>query len=172
MSGKRARSTPENLERTGKEISEGQDRVPSSGTPSKSDADSGPVQQLVAMFGALVAQGEKAASSLEILISSISADLLAEVVMANIRNLPPESPRCEGDEELLGNMGVHLDMIGSDTHINNLSLLLKDILSQSRSSPNRIEDLHHPVSSELEACIASYLNITLWCLLKSCSYTC
>ncbi|KAI3474213.1 hypothetical protein Pfo_029001 [Paulownia fortunei] len=83
--------------RTGNEMSEGQGRVPPSGpTPFKSDTDSGPVQQLVAMFGALVAQGEKAVASLEILISSISADLLAEVVMANMRNLPPKSPKSEG----------------------------------------------------------------------------
>ncbi|KAI3473144.1 hypothetical protein Pfo_030436 [Paulownia fortunei] len=154
MSGKRARSTPDNLEGPGNEMSEGQGRVPSSGpTPFRSDTDSGPVQQLVAMFGALVAQGEKAVASLEILISSISADLLAEVVMANMRNLPPKSPKSEGDEEPLVNMVANPDMIGSDTHIKHLSLLLTDILSQSRSSPKKetgIEDPHHSVSSEIE----------------------
>ncbi len=50
------------------------------------------------MFGALVAQGEKAAGSLEILISSISADLLAEVVMANMRYLPSERPTADEEE--------------------------------------------------------------------------
>ncbi|KAL7095344.1 hypothetical protein ACP275_10G018300 [Erythranthe tilingii] len=144
MSGKRARSTPDNSEGTKKEITEAQ-------TPSKPDADSGPVQQLVAMFGALAAQGEKAAASLEILVSSISADLLAEVVMANLRNLPPKIPKSEMNEEPLGNTGVpHPDTVASETHINHLSLLLTDILAQPNSSPIGTEDPHHSVSSELE----------------------
>ncbi|KAG8377028.1 hypothetical protein BUALT_Bualt09G0125500 [Buddleja alternifolia] len=156
MSGKRARSTPDNSEGSGHEMSGSQDRVVSSEpTPSRSDADSGPVQQLVAMFAALVAQGEKAVASLEILISSISADLLAEVVMANMRNLPPKCPKSEGDEELLLNASAHRDMIESDTHIKHLSLLLRDVLSQPKSSPKKeigIEDPHQSVSNELEAC--------------------
>lgn len=53
------------------------------------------------MFGALVAQGEKAIGSLEILISSISADLLAELVMVNMHNLPPDLPMAGDDETLL-----------------------------------------------------------------------
>ncbi|KAK6120262.1 hypothetical protein DH2020_045953 [Rehmannia glutinosa] len=154
MGGKRARSTNDNSEGPGNGMSEGQDRIPSSEpTPLRSDADNGPVQQLVAMFGALVAQGEKAVVSLEILISSISADLLAEVVMANMRNLPPKSPKSEGDEELLGNMADHPDIIGSDTHIKHLSLLLTDLLSQSKSSPveeTGIEDPHHSLTLEEE----------------------
>lgn len=64
-----------------------------------SNVDSEHVKQLVAMFGALVAQGEKAVGSLEILISSISTDLLADVVMANMKYLPANLPKLEGDEE-------------------------------------------------------------------------
>ncbi|KAL6520910.1 hypothetical protein OROGR_017479 [Orobanche gracilis] len=154
MVSKRARLTPDNSECPGNATSEGQERVPSCGpTPSRLDADNGAVQQLVAMFGALVAQGEKAVPSLEILISSISADLLAEVVMANIRNLPPKSPKSEDDEELLGNMVNHPDIIGSDTHIKHLSLLLANILSQSKTFPveeTGTVDPHHSVSNELE----------------------
>ncbi|XP_042050087.1 uncharacterized protein LOC121795614 isoform X2 [Salvia splendens] len=133
-SGKRARSTPGDLDGPGNERNQGQDRVPSSGTTPFSDVDSGPVQQLVAMFAALVAQGEKAAASLEILISSISADLLAEVVMANIWNFPPERLKSEGDEEPLTSAAAHTEMVGSDTHIKHLSFLLKDTLLQSTSS--------------------------------------
>ncbi|PIN09200.1 mRNA cleavage and polyadenylation factor II complex, subunit PTA1 [Handroanthus impetiginosus] len=154
MSGKRAKSTPDNLEGPGNEMGRGRDRVPSSGqTPSTSDADNGPVQQLVAMFGALVAQGEKASASLEILISSISADLLAEVVMANIRNLPPKIPKSEGDEEPVVNMVAPPEISRSDTHIRHLSLLLTNILSQPRPSlENEVgaEDPDHSVSSEPE----------------------
>ncbi|KAK4418934.1 Symplekin [Sesamum alatum] len=148
MSGKRARSTPDNLKEPGNEMSGRQDGVLSSGpTPSRSDADSGPVQQLVAMFAALVAQGEKASASLEILISSISADLLAEVVMANLWNLPPETPISEGDEEPL------IDMVAyPDTHIKHLSLLLTDILSESSplEKETGTKEPHHSQTQEEE----------------------
>ncbi|KAK8913542.1 hypothetical protein KSP39_PZI023708 [Platanthera zijinensis] len=63
------------------------------------EGDSGPVLQLVGMFGALVAQGKKASEPLEILISSISSDLLAEVVMANMQYLPPSCPKLDDEDE-------------------------------------------------------------------------
>ncbi|KAK6943128.1 Symplekin/Pta1, N-terminal [Dillenia turbinata] len=81
---------------------------------SREDGDAGPVQQLVAMFGALVAQGEKATESLQILISSISVDLLAEVVIANMRHLPPSRPESEEDEEVDPTCGAY---VGSDTQV-------------------------------------------------------
>ncbi|KAK9290954.1 hypothetical protein L1049_009134 [Liquidambar formosana] len=99
-------------------------------TTSRGDVDTGPVQQLVAMFGALVAQGEKAVGSLEILISSISADLLAEVVMANMRHLPPHSPKADGDEEPLLNMSI----VGSDTQVKHTSSFFAEVLSLSAYS--------------------------------------
>ncbi|KAF3331748.1 symplekin isoform X1 [Carex littledalei] len=55
------------------------------------------VYQLVSMFATLAAQGERAANSLEVLSSSISSELLAEVVLVNMYNLPPTQPG--GDEE-------------------------------------------------------------------------
>lgn len=158
ISGKRARSSPGNLERSGNEMNKRQDRSPSSGTTLQSDVDSGPVQQLVTMFAALVAQGEKAATSLEILISSISADLLAEVVMANIRNLPLTRPKSEGEEELLTSAAAHHEMVGSDTHINYLSLLLKDKLLQS--SPSQEMEIGKG-DSELEARIILSFNLVV-----------
>lgn len=63
------------------------------------EGDSGPVLQLVGMFGALVAQGKKASEPLEILISSISSDLLAEVVMANMQHLPSSCPKLDDEDE-------------------------------------------------------------------------
>ncbi|KAI4331577.1 hypothetical protein MLD38_029754 [Melastoma candidum] len=105
---KRIRPSPSISEESSNELnrkgSVSQDENASSGPSSlKSEGDSGAVQQLVAMFGALVAQGEKAAESLEILISSISADLLAEVVMANMYHLPPECPKADEGEEVSQN---------------------------------------------------------------------
>ena len=50
------------------------------------------VYQLIGMFAALAAQGDRAAGSLQILSSSIAADLLAEVVMVNMQHLPVSHP--------------------------------------------------------------------------------
>ena len=78
VSGKRVKSTPSFSEEPIKDLhsnlSVSQDDKPSCQlTTNRGDAHSGPVQQLVAMFGVLVAQGEQAVTSLEILISSISS---------------------------------------------------------------------------------------------------
>ena len=129
VSGKRARSSPNVLEESSKELDH---------RASKKDDDNGPVQQLVAMFGALVAQGEKAVGSLEILISSISADLLAEVVMANMRYLPTGHPQA-GDNESLVNMTV----IGSDSRAKYPSSFLANVLSLSSSFP--------PIAAQMNA---------------------
>lgn len=142
VSGKRARPTPSVSE----ELS--QDHRPSTGsTSNKGNSDSGPVQQLVAMFGALVAQGEKAVSSLEILISSISADLLAEVVMANMCNLPSYLPQAEVDEESVLNMSI----IGSDTGAKYPASFLANVLSLSSSFPPvaSLLHVHQPISSDI-----------------------
>ncbi|KAL9426003.1 hypothetical protein AB3S75_032884 [Citrus x aurantiifolia] len=142
VSGKRARPTPSDSEALS------QDHRPSTGsTSNKGNSDSGPVQQLVAMFGALVAQGEKAVSSLEILISSISADLLAEVVMANMCNLPPFLPQAEGDEESVLNMSI----VGSDTGAKYPASFVSNVLSLSSSFPPvaSLLDVHQPISSDI-----------------------
>ncbi|GAB2262628.1 hypothetical protein Droror1_Dr00003625 [Drosera rotundifolia] len=90
--------------------------------------DSEPVQQLVAVFGALVAQGEKAVGSLDILISSISADLLAEVVIANMRNLPSIGPKSEEPETLSSDVGID-----KDASFRLFSSFLSNALSSSTS---------------------------------------
>ncbi|KAK3018031.1 hypothetical protein RJ639_004521 [Escallonia herrerae] len=136
VSVKRARPSPNLSEGSAHELScRDQDEVSSSGRKTaKGNEDNGPVQQLVAIFGALVAQGEKAVGSLEILISSSSADLLAEVVMANMRHLPPSRPKAEGDEELLLDKGSYPSIAGGDTRFRHLSSLLTDILSMPSTS--------------------------------------
>ncbi|RVW84899.1 hypothetical protein CK203_039499 [Vitis vinifera] len=116
VSGKRVRTASTVAEEPSKESSRDltsvQNVSPIGLKSSRGDEDTGPVQQLVAMFGALVAQGEKAVGSLGILISSISTDLLAEVVMANMRHIPPERPKDEGEEESLLNMGSNAVQLG------------------------------------------------------------
>lgn len=44
------------------------------------------------MIGALLAEGERGAESLGILISNIHPDLLADIVITNMKNLPKASP--------------------------------------------------------------------------------
>uniref|UniRef100_A0A2P2LXM5 Uncharacterized protein LOC105646588 isoform X2 n=1 Tax=Rhizophora mucronata TaxID=61149 RepID=A0A2P2LXM5_RHIMU len=154
FSGKRVRLTPSVSEESTKESSRNvavsQDDISSDGPPTNRQIDdSGPVQQLVAMFGALVAQGEKAVGSLEILISSISADLLAEVVMANMRHLSSSHPQAEGSDESLVNMTI----VGSDSQAKYPPSFLADVLSLSSSFLPIVSRLNapQPVSGSLAA---------------------
>lgn len=139
LSGKRARITPSmSGESTGGLNGNNVDSLPlvastSAGqNNSRGVSDSGPVQQLVAMFGALVAQGEKAIGSLEILISSISSDLLADVVMANMDNIPPNgSSYADGTDGLVMNMCI----VGSDAQIKYPPSFVAGVLSLSTAFP-------------------------------------
>lgn len=125
LSKKRMRAAPIVLKEPKQELSANQERVSTGGsTTTRSDGDNVHLQPLVAMFGTLVAQGEKAAASLDILISSISADLLADVVMANMRNLPSNQPKVDDDEEPPLKPEIESDF-------KQLSSLLSDVVSQS-----------------------------------------
>ncbi|XP_044474589.1 symplekin isoform X3 [Mangifera indica] len=73
----------------------GQDSVPVNGVSSNLpllDSDLTPVEQMIAMIGALLAEGERGAESLEILISNVHPDLLADIVITNMRHLPKTPP--------------------------------------------------------------------------------
>ncbi|KAL1368636.1 hypothetical protein HN51_022800 [Arachis hypogaea] len=145
---KRVKTTSD-LKEPKKELGRGttnsQDDTPSMGPKSsKGDVDNGHVQQLVAMFGALVARGEEAVASLEILISSISADLLADVVMANMHHLP--YPNSEGDDELLHDINI----IGSDDKAKYPPSFVAGVMSLSSTFPPIASLLgaHQSVSNE------------------------
>lgn len=56
------------------------------------DNNLNPVEQMIAMIGALIAEGERGVESLEILISNIHPDLLADIVITNMRHLPKNPP--------------------------------------------------------------------------------
>eukprot|EP00257_Ricinus_communis_P017024 XP_015575361.1 uncharacterized protein LOC8288069 [Ricinus communis] len=56
------------------------------------DSDLTPAEQMIAMIGALLAEGERGAESLEILISNIHPDLLADIVITNMKHLPKNPP--------------------------------------------------------------------------------
>ncbi|KAK2656710.1 hypothetical protein Ddye_009762 [Dipteronia dyeriana] len=134
-SGKRAKPTPSVSEESTRELNRNnvvsQDQGSTGSTSNNGNSVSEPVQQLVAMFGVLVAQGEEAVRSLEILISSISADLLAEVVMANMCHLPLSSLQADGDEESVLDMSI----VGSETGAKYPASFLANVLSLSSSFP-------------------------------------
>ncbi|KAI3857964.1 hypothetical protein MKX03_006178 [Papaver bracteatum] len=157
VTGKRARSSPINSEGSNRDRKPNlnQGTLSSNGaTSSTGDGETGTVQQLVAMFGALVAQGDKAAGSLEILLSSISADLLGEVVMANMRRLPP---KFEEDEETMSNMSSLLNIADSNTLASHLMSLVSDIPSLSAVFQQKhLEDEHQEVvTSEIDSAFGS-----------------
>ncbi|PKI51684.1 hypothetical protein CRG98_027924 [Punica granatum] len=51
-----------------------------------------PAEQMIAMIGALLAEGERGAESLEILITKMHPDMLADIVITNMKHLPKVSP--------------------------------------------------------------------------------
>lgn len=55
-----------------------------------------PVEKMIAMIGALLAEGERGSESLEILISNIHADLLADIVLETMKHLPKNSLSSSG----------------------------------------------------------------------------
>ncbi|KAL3634067.1 hypothetical protein CASFOL_021121 [Castilleja foliolosa] len=65
------------------------------GITTKPTGDLTPVEQMIAMIGALIAEGERGVESLEILISNIHADLLADIVITNMKHLPKNPPPLE-----------------------------------------------------------------------------
>ncbi|CAJ1973959.1 unnamed protein product [Sphenostylis stenocarpa] len=56
------------------------------------DSELTAVEQMIAVIGALLAEGERGAESLEILISKIHPDLLADIVITNMKHLPKLPP--------------------------------------------------------------------------------
>lgn len=56
------------------------------------DSEMTAVEQMIAVIGALLAEGERGAESLEILISKIHPDLLADIVITNMKHLPKTPP--------------------------------------------------------------------------------
>lgn len=96
MAQKRSRYGPNILSTTPIQINEsGPDSVFDNGISANvhlSDSDLTPAEQMIAMIGALLAEGERGAESLELLISNIHPDLLADIVITNMKHLPKSSP--------------------------------------------------------------------------------
>nr|GME14814.1 Symplekin like [Ipomoea batatas]GME21007.1 Symplekin like [Ipomoea batatas] len=50
------------------------------------------VEQMISMIGALISEGERGVESLEILIAKIPPDVMADIVITNMRHLPRNPP--------------------------------------------------------------------------------
>ncbi|KAG8055767.1 hypothetical protein GUJ93_ZPchr0001g32367 [Zizania palustris] len=55
------------------------------------NSDVSPVEKMIEMIGALLAEGERGAESLDILISTIEADVMADIVIETMKRLPETS---------------------------------------------------------------------------------
>ncbi|XP_022977156.1 uncharacterized protein LOC111477314 isoform X1 [Cucurbita maxima] len=77
------------------------------------DVESTPAEQMIAMIGALLAEGERGAESLEILISNIHPDLLSDIVITNMKNLPKAPPPTtrHGDLPVTHQVSSHVQVL-------------------------------------------------------------
>lgn len=88
----------------------GQDCAAANGIPPRVpllDNELTPVEQMIAMICALVAEGERGAESLSILISQIHPDLLADIIVTNMKQFSKilSSPLALGNLPVSGQTG-------------------------------------------------------------------
>lgn len=62
-----------------------------SSDPTIMNNDVSPVEKMIEMIGALLAEGERGAESLGILVSTVEADVMADIVIETMKHLP-ETP--------------------------------------------------------------------------------
>ncbi|KAM3736485.1 hypothetical protein ACB098_10G167700 [Castanea mollissima] len=110
----------------------GQDSVPVNGVSPVLDGQLTPVEQMIAMIGALLAEGERGAESLEILISKIHPDLLADIVITNMKHLPKTTPPLTR----LGNLSATRQMgsLSSPSQVVSISALTGSVESPDVSA--------------------------------------
>uniref|UniRef100_A0A0E0C6I1 Symplekin C-terminal domain-containing protein n=1 Tax=Oryza meridionalis TaxID=40149 RepID=A0A0E0C6I1_9ORYZ len=65
--------------------------VDHSSDPALLNCDMSPVEKMIEMIGALLAEGERGAESLGILISTVEADVMADIVIETMKHLPETS---------------------------------------------------------------------------------
>ncbi|OEL35514.1 Symplekin [Dichanthelium oligosanthes] len=62
-----------------------------SSDPAILNSDVSPVEKMIEMIGALLAEGERGAESLGILVSTVEADVMADIVIETMKHLPEAS---------------------------------------------------------------------------------
>lgn len=108
-SGKRMRLMPNATEEGSADRKLSGSQVQGVNTESSNHNEVSPLQQMIDIIGALVAKGERATASIELLITSLPPDMLADVVIENMKNLPPTAPALPS-----GISGVQSSTIGSE----------------------------------------------------------
>ena len=105
-----------------------------------------PLQQIIAMIGALVSKGDHANSSIDLLVASLSPDMLADIVIENMRNLPANPPAMSP--------GVNADVNSGLTFSLGFTLNAVATLEQSFEKPSdrkrdssRVLNYHLPFNS-------------------------
>ncbi|KAJ1284912.1 hypothetical protein BS78_03G241800 [Paspalum vaginatum] len=63
-----------------------------SSDPTILNSDVSPVEKMIEMIGALLAEGERGAESLGILVSTVEADVMADIVIETMKHLPDNPP--------------------------------------------------------------------------------
>lgn len=118
-----------------------------------------PVEKMIAMIGALLAEGQRGSDSLEILISNIHADLLADIVLETMKHLPKNSlssSGISGNSRMSSQMSPRssLSHVGSSAgtaHGQSLSLSFQNESTKSVSSEISIPSLDMPALSNILA---------------------
>lgn len=96
------------------------------------DSEMSPVQQMIAMIGALLAEGEKGAESLEILINKIQPDLLADIVIANMQFLPSSRPPIPSRlVNVSASTGSQASASGALSHVISMSSTITQVTASS-----------------------------------------
>ncbi|KAG8099005.1 hypothetical protein GUJ93_ZPchr0013g34508 [Zizania palustris] len=109
-----------------------------------STGNSEAVYQLVSMFAALAAQGDRASASLQILSSSIATDLLAEVVMVNMQHLPVSRP--EVDQQQSPSTG-QLSVAPSSSLLSACFPLLESLLKRINQNDQEVDEVPPAIDS-------------------------
>ncbi|XP_030947950.1 symplekin isoform X2 [Quercus lobata] len=133
VASKRIRYGPDSQSALAVQVNDsGQDSVPVNGVSPVLDGQLTPVEQMIAMIGALLAEGERGAESLEILISKIHPDLLADIVITNMKHLPKTTPPLTR----LGNLSATRQMgsLSSPTQVVSISALTSSVESPDVSA--------------------------------------
>lgn len=77
-----------------------------SSKPPVMDGELTPVEQMISMIGALIAEGDRGVESIELLIANMHPDLLADIVITNMKHLPKLPPPIGNDNFTSGRSAV------------------------------------------------------------------
>lgn len=119
------------------------------------DGELNPVEKMIAVIGALLAEGERGAESLEILISKVHPDLLADIVITNMRHLPMTPPPLTR----LGNFPVphQIGSLNSSGQVNSVSPPTNSV--QSPTLPTQMPFSSATITSSLVSDLSTTNNL-------------